>query len=295
MNGVLVVDKPAGPTSHDVVAIVRRALKTPRVGHTGTLDPLATGVLPLVIGRATRLASFLSSGEKDYVAAIRLGLATATYDAATREAVPEPPAAINAADIEHALAAFRGTFDQAPPPFSAKKIGGVPAYKLARKNKPVQPTPVSVTVHDLSIDQYADGVAVIRVRASAGFYVRSLAHDLGRMLGCGGHLETLRRVRAASFGEDVAVPLSRIDSEGLDAARWMVPLDRLLTEFPAVVLSDRGLRRAVHGNEVPVEDVSPPDVSFQAPKCRLLDPAGHLVAIAERRPGGLLHPVVVLV
>ena len=294
MNGVLVIDKPAGPTSHDVVAAVRRALKTPRVGHTGTLDPLATGVLPLVIGRATRLASFLSSGDKEYVAAIRFGLATATYDAASRDRLPEPPPGIDLAGIEHALTAFRGTFDQAPPPFSAKKIGGVPAYKLARTSTPVQPAPVTVTVHDLAVDRYEEGVAVVRVRASAGFYVRSLAHDLGRVLGCGAHLDTLRRVRAASFGEDVAVPLSTIESEGVGAAQWMVPLDRLLTDIPAVVLTDRDLQRAMHGNQVEGDDLSPA-MSTKAPRCRLLDSAGHLVAIAERRPGGLLHPVVVLV
>src|SRR5204862_7610929 len=149
------------------------------------------------------------------------------------EAVPVPPSGIDVADIERALASFRGTFDQAPPPFSAKKIGGVPAYTLARKSKPVQPTPVSVTVHDLAIDRYADGVAVVRVRASAGFYVRSLAHDLGRMLGCGAHLETLRRARAAALGEDVAVPLSRSDGEGHEAAPWIVPLDRWPTATAA--------------------------------------------------------------
>lgn len=293
-NGVLVVDKPAGPTSHDVVARVRRALKTPRVGHTGTLDPLATGVLPIVVGRATRLASFLSGSEKEYVAGIRLGSATETYDAAGRGAIPAPPD-VATADLNDALCAFRGTFDQAPPPFSAKKIDGVRAYKLARKQTPVQPAPVSVTVHRLALESYNDGLVVLRVAASAGFYVRSLAHDLGRALGCGAHLETLRRVRAAGFAEDAAVPLSQIEESGQDAARWLVPLEKLLQDIPAVVLSDRGLKRAVHGNHVSPEDTSPPVVSPDIDRCRLIDRAGNLIGIAEPRAGGLLHPVVVLV
>ena len=295
MNGLLVVDKPAGPTSHDVVARVRRALKTPRVGHTGTLDPLATGVLPIVVGRATRLASFLSSGDKEYVAGIRLGCATETYDAAGLDSVIPPPAGISARDVDDALRRFRGTFDQAPPPYSAKKIGGVRAYKLARERTPVQPTPVSVTVHQLELEGYREGLAVVRVGASAGFYVRSLAHDLGQALGCGAHLETLRRVRAAGFSEDMAIPLSRIEEDGVDAARWLVPLDQLLHEIPAVVLSDRGLKRAVHGNHVSPEDTSPPVVSPTAARCRLVDAAGHLIGIAEPTGSGLLHPVVVLV
>src|SRR4051812_11450172 len=137
MNGLLVIDKPAGPTSHDVVARARRALGTRRIGHTGTLDPLATGVLPLVIGAATRLASLLSAGEKEYIAKIRLGLATETYDAFGRESVPPPPAGITSGDIEVALDDFRGAFDQIPPPYSAKKIDGVRAYTLARKRTPV--------------------------------------------------------------------------------------------------------------------------------------------------------------
>jgi tRNA pseudouridine55 synthase len=303
MDGVLVVDKPTGPTSHDVVARVRRALRTKRIGHTGTLDPLATGVLPLVIGRATRLASLLSGAEKEYVAGVRLGLATDTYDADGHAGPPpEAPAGIDVEQIERALDRFRGIFDQAPPAYSAKKIDGVAAYKLARRNMPVQPRPVSVKVSHLSLEAYEDGLARLRVRASAGFYVRSLAHDLGQGLGCGGHLETLRRVRSGAFGEEAATPLDTIDRDGLDAARLIIPLERLLPEVPSVILNERGVRRAAHGNELSLEDRAYPHPAAGATmdganpgRWRLLDGSGMLLAIAESRPGGLLHPVIVLV
>jgi len=303
MNGVLVVDKPAGPTSHDVVSRVRRALRTRRIGHTGTLDPLATGVLPLVIGRATRLASLLSGTDKEYDAGVRLGLATETYDAADRIGPPpDPPPDIDFVRIDGALAEFRGTFEQAPPAYSAKKIDGVAAYKLARQHTPVQPRPVRVTVTHLALHSYDRGLARLRVRASAGFYVRSLAHDLGQRLGCGAHLETLRRVRAGAFGEESAVPLEAIEAEGSGAARLIVPIEQLLPQVPAVVLNDRGAVRAAHGNELTPEDLSDPSaVSRPAEdgsnpgRWRLVDGRGMLLGIAESRPGGLLHPVIVLV
>ncbi len=185
VNGALVIDKPAGPSSHDVVARVRRALRVERVGHTGTLDPLAMGVLPLLLGQATRLARFLAAGDKAYDARIRLGVATDTYDAAGEPvarasgtldgvAIPDPSA------VAHALAEFRGAIQQTPPPFSAKRIGGMRAYDLARRKAPVAPAPVTVTVHALDLVG-VDGSAVdVRLVSSAGFYVRSLAHDLGR-------------------------------------------------------------------------------------------------------------------
>ena len=304
MNGVLVVDKPAGPTSHDVVARVRRALGTPRVGHTGTLDPFATGVLPLVIGSATRLASLLSGAEKEYDAAVRLGAATETYDAAHRVGPPPaPPDGIDRARVDAALDQFRGTYSQSPPPYSAKKIQGVPAYKLARRNEPVQPRAVPVTVPHLALVSYDAGLATLRVRCSAGFYVRSLAHDLGTRLGCGAHLESLRRVRAGPFDEAMSVPLDAVESEGQRAARWLIPLGQLLPQVPAVVLNERGVRRATHGNELAPGDLErPPDLAAGAEgqganpaRWRLLDGTGALLGIAEMRLGRVLHPVIVLV
>src|SRR5687768_8311236 len=190
MDGVLIVDKPSGPTSHDVVARVRRALGTKRIGHTGTLDPLATGVLPLVIGKATRLASLLSSSEKTYEAAVRLGCATETFDAAERQAAgmaPPPAPDVRREDVERALDEFRGEYLQTPPRYSAKKIGGIASHRLARRNQPAQPAAVRVSVSELRLLDVRDGLVQLTVTASAGFYVRCLAHELGRRLGCGGH------------------------------------------------------------------------------------------------------------
>lgn len=302
MNGVLIIDKPAGPTSHDVVARARRALRETRIGHTGTLDPLATGVLPLVVGRATRLASFLSSGDKGYEGLVRLGSATASYDAAERLAAglpPPPPPDVSRADIERALEAFRGTYLQTPPPYSAKKIAGIAAHRLARQNRPVQPDPVTVTVLELALLAFEDGLARVRVTATAGFYVRSLAHDLGARLGCGAHLEALRRTRAGPFTLDDAVPLAIVEAEGTGADARLIPLDALLPDLPAVRLNERGARRASHGNAVSLDDFESPDegviLASAAPQVRLTTASGTLLGIASPAPGGFLRPTIVLV
>ncbi len=258
-----------------------------------------------MIGRATRLASLFSATEKEYEAGVRLGAATDTYDAAHR-AGPAPPApeGIDSARVEQALDEFRGTYAQTPPPYSAKKIDGVPAYKRARRNDPVELRAVTVTVSHLSLSSYDDGLARLRVRSSAGFYVRSLAHELGARLGCGAHLESLRRVRAGAFDQAAAVPLATVEAEGRGASQWVVPMNRLLAHVPAVVLNERGVRRAAHGNDLAPDDVVVPSgTDSTAPaaggvqaagRWRLLDEAGTLLAIAELRPGGALHPVIVL-
>ena len=307
MHGVIVVDKPAGPTSHDVVARVRRALGTSRIGHTGTLDPFATGVLPLVIGRATRLAQFLTAEEKEYDAGIRFGRATRTYDANDRlfsqsEAgavvpmgPPQPPGDVDAAGIDTALPAFTGSYLQTPPPFSAKKISGVPAYKLARRNKPVEIRPVQVTVRALTLQGYSDGLARVHVVCSAGFYVRSLAHGLGERMGCGAHLESLRRTRAGDFTLEHAVCLDDLDRLGTGAGRWIMPMSSLLPRLPLVVVTEGGAKRAAHGNALGPGDLAQPIRSEPGRRVRVLDGDGTLLGIAEPIDGGLLHPVVVLV
>jgi tRNA pseudouridine55 synthase len=292
---------------------VRRAIGISRVGHTGTLDPLATGVLPLVIGRATRLASYISGADKEYVAVVRFGMATPTYDAEGRAAGSgaAPSAAEVAAvagldppGIRKALAAFEGRFLQTPPPFSAKKVGGTPAYKLARQKKPVDVKPVEVTVREIEVRGYADGLAEVRLVCSSGFYVRSLAHDLGQRLGCGAHLDGLRRTRVGELTLDDAVLLEALAVEGVEVAeRRMIPMDRLLTHLPAVVVSDIGAKRTGHGSALGPVDV---DGAFpeaaglsregsEECRLRLLDRAGTLLGLAEQRRDGLLHPVVVLV
>lgn len=308
MNGVLVVDKPPGPTSHDVVVRARRALGIRRIGHTGTLDPLASGVLPLVVGRATRLASLVGATEKEYLAGVRFGAATPTYDADARivrdpatgafaglaPPPPEPPG-LDAERIASVLPAFRGAVTQIPPAFSAKKIAGVAAYKRARANEPVTPQPVSVHVHDVRLEAYEAGLARIRLITSPGFYVRTFAHDLGQRLGCGAHLESLRRERVGPFGAAEAVPLDALERDGAAAAARIVPPERMLPELPAVVLTERGARRARHGNAVgPGDTVSGLLEVPPGGRARLMDPAGGLVAIAEARPTGVLHPVIVL-
>ena len=308
-DGVLVIDKPAGPTSHDIVACVRRTLSLKKVGHLGTLDPLATGVLPLVVGRATRLASLLAGASKQYDAVIRLGLITDTYDITGTVVggadAPRPDATSAEIDglqpspetIAHAAAGFVGSYPQRPPPFSAKKIDGVRAYDLARRRQPVEVTPAQVTVEALTVLSI-DGPRVrCRVVCSSGFYIRSLAHDLGEVLGCGGCLETLRRERHGPFNLQAAVPLAQIVEKSAWVATQFVPMGSLLPSIPAVVVSDQGARRAAHGNPLRVADMVPA-AGLPLPnagRVRVLDERGRLLAVADRRGDGTLHPKIVLV
>jgi tRNA pseudouridine55 synthase len=301
MDGLLVIDKPAGPTSHDVVARVRRALRERRIGHTGTLDPLATGVLPLVLGRATRLARFMSEADKTYDAIVRLGVRTDTADAEGQivgqvheGALPDRHA------IERALDAFRGTFDQRPPAFSAKKIGGKKSYDLARSGKAPNAAAKAVTTHSLEVTNVDTDLVSVTVRCSAGFYVRALAHDLGERLGIGAHLAGLRRTRSGDFTLDQAVALDDVEASPAAALERVVPMGALLQSLGAVVLTPDGITRATHGREIgpsawlsrlPSERPAERVTAF----VRLLSASGELVGVA--RPGSspdLLHPFVVL-
>jgi tRNA pseudouridine55 synthase len=291
-DGGLVVDKPSGITSHDIVAMARRALKQPRIGHTGTLDPLATGVLPLLIGRATRLAQFLGADQKTYEAAVRFGFATSTYDAQGTALGPASETRVDRAQLEAALAQFRGDIQQAPPAVSAKHVDGKRAYKLARADVAVALEPVTVTVHALELLACDGAEARLRVTASAGFYVRSLAHDLGRALGCGAHLTSLRRTRSGSFSLDGAVTAETLVRSPEAARAQMLPMVSLVPDLPIVAVSADGLGRLKHGRELTPSHVAGP-LPGPAERCRLVDSAGALVAVGEIR-GGFLHPLVVL-
>jgi tRNA pseudouridine55 synthase len=294
-DGALVIDKPSGPSSHDIVSAVRRALGGVKVGHTGTLDPLATGVLPLLIGRATRLAQFLASATKTYTAHVQFGWGTDTYDSAGEPAGPPTPAAVDRAALETVLERFRGSFSQQPPAYSAKKVGGHRAYALARASRVVALEPVMVTVHDLRLVELKGGTATIEVTSSAGFYVRSLAHDLGVSLGTPAHLAGLRRTRSGEFDLTQAVPFG-VALEAPDAALdRLVPSRALLGHLEGCRLSDEGVRWALHGRDIqPGLLLDPPPRAAEGP-VRLLDPAGALVALGVvREASGALHPVVVL-
>ncbi len=315
MDGLLIVDKPSGITSHDVVARARRLLRERRIGHTGTLDPMATGVLPLVVGRATRLARFLSAADKRYAATIRLGVSTDTYDAAGAPVGPacegpwpDPDA------VDTALAAFRGTFLQQPPAFSAKKIAGQRSYALARRDRrdtagcepaahvasAPQPEPVMVTARAIDLLRVEGPTVHLEVTCSAGFYVRSLAHDLGVALHTGAHLTALRRTMSAGVPIESAVALAVLEQGGIDTAlAALVPLDAMLPGMPAVRLTPEAVKGVACGRDVGPADTIEGAI-FGLPVVpgawlRLLDPAGHLVAVAEpSRTPGLLHPAVVL-
>ncbi len=210
MNGVLIIDKPAGMTSHDVVNRVRRILNQRSVGHLGTLDPMATGVLPIVIGNFTRLAQFYVSSEKTYEGTIRFGFSTDTYDAEGEPTSEPQNVALDRNELELATADFRGVIEQTPPPFSAKKIKGVPAYKLARKQKEVTLQPVQVEIKELEVLGVDVDRMRFRARVTSGTYMRSVAHDLGRALRCGAHLEILRRTSAAEFNFSEAHKLEEL-------------------------------------------------------------------------------------
>jgi tRNA pseudouridine55 synthase len=324
MDGLLVIDKPVGPTSHDVVARLRGVLGERRIGHTGTLDPSASGVLPLVVGRATRLARFLSASDKAYEAAIRFGVATDTYDAEGTPLGARHEGALPSRDaIEGALDAFRGSFLQRPPAYSAKKIGGRRSYKLAQARQrawardlpegpapPALPAPVSVTVHRLELLGIDRDSVMLRVDCSAGFYVRSLAYDLGDRLGTGAHLVALRRTRSGDLTLADAVALASAERHPDMAAAALVPLARMLPALTPLMLTDEGVRRAGHGQDLgpsdfsaglPADESAPSPQAFRLPgapgRCfRLIDPRGHLVGLAEPSETiGLLHPSVVLV
>jgi len=298
LSGVLIVDKPEGPTSHDVVTIARRALGISRIGHTGTLDPLATGVLPLVIGRATRLAQFLTASDKTYEATIAFGRTTDTHDAAgavTSSSDRRP----TREQLDATLANFRGTFEQTPPVYSAKSIAGERSYDLARRGKAAtmqRAKAVSVNVTRLEVQSFDGNTARLEMQVGAGFYVRALAHDLGEGLECGAVLVALRRTQSGEFSLDRAVPLADVlQAPREELASRLVPFGELLTDLPSVQLkSVLQLSRLKNGVEMTPADLVAP-LPTLPPIVRLFGPDGDLVGLAK--PGktpGCLHGWVVL-
>ena len=291
MNGVLIIDKPAGFTSHDVVNRARRILHQRSIGHLGTLDPMATGVLPLVTGNLTRLAQFYTASEKSYEGTIRFGFATDTYDADGDPTTPPQQVSLRAEEVEAVAALFRGLIEQTPPPFSAKKIKGVPAYKLARQQKEVKLQPVQVEVKEFEILAVEVERAHFRARVASGTYMRSVAHDMGRELACGAHLESLRRTAVAEFTLDDAHTLEQL----ADAASNPLALDdffvhprKLLPNLPSVTADEPTVARIRTGRTVNLPELS------RARLVKVFSGQRELIAIATRIAGTLFHPKLVL-
>src|ERR1700722_5766130 len=289
MNGVLIIDKPGGLTSHDVVNRVRRILQERSVGHLGTLDPLATGGLPLVIGNLTRLAQFYTTSEKSYEGVICFGFATDTYDAEGEPAAPAQPVTLNLDQVVPLAAGFRGVIEQMPPPFSAKKIHGVPAYKLARKHKEVVLQPVQIEIKEFEILGVAGDRVRFRARVASGTYMRSVAHEMGQKLGCGAHLESLRRTAVAEFSIADARTLEQVAEAGGQPSfdDLFVHPRKLLPELPAVMADEANAARIRSGRTVNLPELS------RAREVKVFCGQRDLIAIATRVAGTLFHPKIV--
>ena len=319
MNGVIIVDKPAGWTSHDVVNRMRRILGQRSVGHLGTLDPLATGVLPLVTGSLTRLAQFYTTSEKTYEGTIRFGFATNTYDADGEPIGEIRPVTLALDHLQELAARFQGLIEQMPPPFSAKKIHGVPAYKLARKQQEVILKPVQVEIKEFAILAVDSDRATFHARVASGTYMRSVAHELGQQLGCGAHLESLRRTAVAEFDITQAHTLDEIEGQVKDcpsapgesqteschselgikpgeepavsnheglAALFLHPR-QLLPQFPSVTADEPTAARIRNGRPINLPELS------RARQVKVFTGQSELIAIATRVAGTLFHPKIV--
>jgi tRNA pseudouridine55 synthase len=291
VNGLLVVDKPGGMTSHDVVARLRKISGERSIGHLGTLDPMATGVLPLLLGKYTRLAQYFSTDEKSYCGTIRFGFSTDTYDSEGKADGPDVYPVLNLEQVRAAAARFRGEMEQMPPPYSAKKIGGKPAYKLAREGKPVELKTAKVRIARFEITGLEGAEASFAMSISAGGYVRSVAHELGRDLGRGAHLSSLRRTQAGGFAIDEAHTLDELellagDAEALES-RFIHPRC-ILPEMPAVTGDAHALGRLRNGAQANLPEFS------RAPLVKVFAGQRELMGIAMRVAGTLFQPVVVM-
>ncbi len=278
MDGIAVVDKPEGWTSHDVVAKFRGVARTKRVGHLGTLDPMATGVLPLAVNAGTRLVKYYVGAQKTYDADIRLGFATDTYDRTGRPVSEPANVSVNRVEVENELAKFRGAISQIPPQYSAKKVGGVTAHNAAREGLVVQLAPIHVTIHELDLLGFEGDHIRLHIRCSAGTYIRTIADDLGKALGCGAHLDSLRRLAAGDFTIDQARPLQEVA---------VIPLPELLPQFPIFAVDEQMAASIRQGR------------TFGAPQCetpylKALSETGSLIAICKRTALGAYHPETVI-
>lgn len=286
MDGILVVDKPIGPTSHDVVANVRRVLRQKKVGHTGTLDPNATGVLPLVIGQATKIARFFSGGEKGYDAVIRLGVTTSTLDA-VGDVLEERPVDVTEEQVREVVAAFQGDIEQLPPMYSAKKVDGKRLYELARKGVEVERETKSVHISKIETHSYAAPNITLSVMCSAGTYVRVLAADIGEKLGCGAHLHSLRRTFVAPFSLDDAVTLDALEDDSELGKARLVTMQDALAHFPRIALPKDLAKMVGSGYQLSVSDLYALDLpEFAASDVvTLVHDDGGLLAVANAEVG----------
>ena len=290
---MIVVDKPEGWTSHDVVGKMRRVAKTKRVGHLGTLDPIATGVLPVVIGKVTRLAQFYTRSDKIYEGVVRFGWSTDSYD---RSGVPvgeKVEVHTTAEEIEPHLEKFRGDIMQTPPPVSAKKIEGKRAYELARKSLPVELEPSPIHIYELELLEVNGSEARLRAHVSGGTYLRSIAHDLGRLMGCGAHLQELRRLASGEFHLDRARTIAQLETlaseERLNDA--LVPAAQMLPGFPSVYVDDLTVPQIRNGRNFPA---SPFRSQAGSKYVKAVTRQGELIAIGEAVLPNVYHPIVVL-
>lgn len=304
-DGALVIDKPRGMTSHDVVDAVRKIVRQRRVGHLGTLDPLATGVLPLLLGRSTRLAQFYQQRRKRYEGTIRFGFATDTYDADGKPLAEPQPVALDPARLEELFAGLVGRSEQMPPPYSAKKVHGVAAHELARQQKPVRLKPIEVEVYEFRLQGVDGPRARFSIHCSAGTYIRSLVHEVGLRLGPGAHLEEIRRTASGEFRIEQAATLEAL-RQAADEARAeeiLIPMEKLLSELPRAVVAESVERRVRHGAKFELNPSSihageePPGLDregWRPYRLRVFNEANQLIAIAEAIVPRVFRPIVVL-
>ncbi len=279
MDGVVIIDKPSGWTSHDVVAKIRNLTKIKKVGHTGTLDPFATGVLPLTLGKATRLTSYFLASDKAYHGVMRFGFATTTYDVDGDPLGEDGRPQLDRDRLQEIFARYQGIIHQTPPPYSAKKVQGKPLYSYARKGIQVSPSTKEVTIKSLSIIGINQCEVEFELSCTTGTYARSLAHDIGADYGCGAHLIRLRRTRSGEFPIEEAVALSEGEQfypRDFFISR-IIPMRNLLCEIPAIVISEGDRKKLAHGT-----DLNLITADWESEKYRLIDESGELLALGQR-------------